>query len=181
MGELAGIMTEPANIDLTEEFLLSMRSVAASVSLVTACDAAGKRYGMAVTSAVSLSVDPPSILVAVNKSASIHPVISKSGFFTVNLMSESHCDLLEAFSRSDLRDRRFLDEHWIEGAHHLPVLIGALSTHICSVAAAHDFGTHTVFFGQVEEVILPEGSPQPPAPIVWLNGSRVSAVASGQQ
>lgn len=166
---------------LADEFIIGMRSLAASVSIVTARDASGNQHGMAVTSAMSLSMDPPSMMVAVNKTASIHPIISEMGFYAINLLDESQFELLEAFSRSDMRDRRFIDERWVKGAKQIPVLTGALSSHVCRVVAAHSFGTHTVFFGQVEEVILPEISPQSSAPIVWLDGSRVSAVASGQK
>lgn len=162
---------------LGDTFRASMRCVAASVSLVASRDEAGGWHGMAVTSAASLSMEPPSMMVAVNRSASIHPVISASGWFSLNLMAECHAGLLEAFSRSDMRASRFLPEQWSSGLADLPVLKGALSTHLCRVVATHDFGTHTVFFGQVEDVILPEIMAQAPAPLVWLNGARVSVSA----
>jgi flavin reductase (DIM6/NTAB) family NADH-FMN oxidoreductase RutF len=151
-----------------------MRLVAASVSLVTARDGAGIWHGMAVTSAGSLSMEPPSMMVAVNRTASIHPVITETGRFTLNLMDESHCSLLERFSRSDLRDQRFMPEDWIDVGQGGPVLKGALCAHVCTVSEAHDFGTHTVFFGRVDDVILPDPIAQHPAPILWLNGKRAS-------
>ncbi|MDZ4311463.1 MAG: flavin reductase family protein [Cypionkella sp.] len=157
---------------LTDDFRSSMRVAAASVSLVTARDESGGFHGMAVTSAASLSMEPPSMMVAVNRSASIFPVISRTGRFCLNLMNDDHGGLLECFSRSDMRERRFTPEHWAEGLGGLPTLRGALSVHVCTVAAAHDFGTHTVFFGQVDDVILPEPMAQNPAPIIWLNGTR---------
>ncbi|SEO15552.1 NADH-FMN oxidoreductase RutF, flavin reductase (DIM6/NTAB) family [Gemmobacter aquatilis] len=162
---------------VSETFRASLRAVAASVSVVASRDGAGAWHGMAVTSASSLSMEPPSMMVAVNRSASIHSVIHASGWFSLNLMAECHAGLLEAFSRSDMRDRRFLVEHWSCGIEGLPVLNGALSAHLCRVVAAHDFGTHTVFFGQVEDVILPDPPAQSPAPLVWLNGARVSVCA----
>lgn len=64
---------------LAEAFRASLRLVASSVSLVTARDAAGAWHGMAVTSAGSLTLEPPSMMVAINRSASIHPVIAASG------------------------------------------------------------------------------------------------------
>ena len=90
-----------------ETFRESLRLMAASVSLVTARDENGVWHGMAVTSAGSLSMEPPSMMVAVNRNASIHPVIVAAGHFTLNLMDESHAALLERFSRSDMRDQRF--------------------------------------------------------------------------
>lgn len=160
---------------LGDTFRASMRGFAASISVVASRDEAGAWHGMAVTSAVSLSMDPPSMMVAVNRTASIHPIITASGWFSLNLMSEDHAPLLQAFSRSDMRDRRFLPEHWTSGLVGLPVLNGALATHLCRVVAAHDFGTHTVFFGQVEDVILPETPAQTLAPLIWLNGAPLSA------
>lgn len=112
------------------------------------------------------------MMVAVNRTASIHPVITRTGGFTLNLIDEAHVGLLERFSCSDLRDQRFVPEDWTDGAG--PILKGALCAHVCTVADAHEFGTHTVFFGRVTEVILPEVAPQTPAPILWLNGKRAS-------
>lgn len=157
-----------------EDFRASLRLVAASVSLVTARDAAGTWHGMAVTSAGSLSMDPPSMMVAVNRTASIHPVIAATGRFTLNLMDESHAALLERFSRSDMRHERFKPEDWTLAAEGGPVLKGALCAHVCTMAEAHDFGTHTVFFGTVDTVILPDPIAQNPALILWLNAKRVS-------
>jgi flavin reductase (DIM6/NTAB) family NADH-FMN oxidoreductase RutF len=165
---------------MTDAFRASMRAVAASVSLVTSCDENGGWHGMAVTSASSLSMDPPSMMVAINRAASIHPIIQKSGRYALNLMGEGHAALLEAFSRSDMRNRRFLPDQWQAGANGLPVLKGALSAHLCRVVAAHEFGTHTVFFGEVEDVVLPETPAQSLAPIIWLNGARMSVCAAAK-
>lgn len=157
-----------------EAFKASMRLVASSVSLVTARDANGEWHGMAVTSAGSLSMDPPSMTVAVNRNASIYPVIMQTGRFTLNLLDEAQAALLEPFARSDMRDRRFSPENWVSTGLGGPVLKGALCSHICSVAETHDFGTHTVFFGKVDEVALSEDAAQTPAPVLWLNGKRAS-------
>lgn len=162
---------------IDEAFRASMRLVASSVSLVTARDDAGEWHGMAVTSAGSLSMSPPSMMVAVNQTASIHPVILRSSRFTLNLMDESHASLLEPFARSDMRDRRFAVDDWVEAGSSGPVLKGALCSHVCTVAETHEFGTHTVFFGTVNEVILPDEIAQTPAPILWLNGKRASVAA----
>lgn len=163
---------------LVDQFRASMRVTAASVSLVTARDATGGYHGIAVTSAISLSMEPPSMLVAINRAATIHPVISRTGRFCLNLMADRHSALLEAFSRSELRSKRFVPENWRESSGGLPILRGALSAHLCTVEEAHNFGSHTVFFGRVDEILLSETEEQSPAPIVWRNGSRVSVSAN---
>ena len=169
--------TDLLNKQLSDDFLTSMRSLAAGVSLVTVSDKDGKPHGMAVTSATSLSMEPPSMMVAVNKSASIYPVIKDVGFFSLNLLEASQGDMLEAFSRSDMRDKRFQENQWEAGYAGLPALKGALSTHFCKVAEAHDFGTHTVFFGTVEDLVIAENAKKNPDPIIWLNGRRMCVAA----
>jgi flavin reductase (DIM6/NTAB) family NADH-FMN oxidoreductase RutF len=163
-----------ASQTIREAFRASMRLVASSVSLVTARDAAGDWHGMAVTSAGSLSMEPPSMMVAVNRNASIYPVILQTGRFTLNLIDEAQAALLEPFARSDMRDRRFVPADWAAAGLGGPVLKGALCSHVCTVANAHDFGTHTVFFGTVDDVILPDQMSADPAPVLWLNGKRAS-------
>ena len=158
---------------LTDDFRTSLLLCAASISLVTARDETGGWHGMAVTSSGSLSMEPPSMMVAINRTASIHPVILRNGRFALNLMGEDRLDLLERFSRSDMRDQRFVPGEWTDAVGGVPALKDALSTHICSVVERHDFGTHTVFFGAVEDVILPR-TDQATAPILWLNGARAS-------
>jgi flavin reductase (DIM6/NTAB) family NADH-FMN oxidoreductase RutF len=170
-----GVVTPHA---LTDLFRASMRIAPASVLLVTARDVDGSFHGMAVTSATSVSMSPPAMLVAVNRSASIHPIISLSGRFCLNLMGDAHGAILERFSRSDLRHTRFTQEHWGEGPGGLPVLRGALSSQICTVDAAHDYSTHTIFVGRVDDVVLPESPTQVTSPLIWMNGSHVSLAAS---
>jgi len=156
---------------LAGRFRASMRMPASSVSLITARNADGY-HGMAVTSATSLSMSPPSMLVAVNRSASIHPVIVETGRFCLNLMGESHTDLLEFFSRSELRDRRFSSGNWDEGPDGLPVLRGGLASQVCTVEAVQDYGTHSIFVGRVDHVLLPEAADGHVAPLVWMNGTQ---------
>jgi flavin reductase (DIM6/NTAB) family NADH-FMN oxidoreductase RutF len=155
-------------------FRASMRSTAASVALLTSRGADGRYYGMAVTSWASLSMDPPSILVASNRSASVHSVISARRHFCLNLMSENHTAILERFSRSDMRDQRFSVEDWEDGPQKLPVLRNALASQICTVQGTFDYGTHTIFVGRVDEVLLPHTTTKTLSPLVWMNGSQAS-------
>jgi flavin reductase (DIM6/NTAB) family NADH-FMN oxidoreductase RutF len=172
-GTRAMMLEEFTPLSLIQRFKASMRATAASVSLVTSTDAVGGFHGMAATSWVSISMDPPSMLVTVNRSASVHAVISSSGRYCLNLMRDSHSDILDRFSRSDMRHVRFDPEQWRRSTSGLPVLCGALASQLCSVVASFDYGTHTIFIGRVDDVILPETSSQV-SPLIWTNGSRAS-------
>ena len=168
------LLSTRANHSCADNFRASMRATAASVSLLTSRGDDGRYHGMAVTSWGSLSKDPPSMLVAVNRTASVHAVISARRHYCLNLMSEEHFSILERFSRSDMRDHRFTLEDWEEGPQKLPILRGALASQICTVQGTFDFGTHTIFVGRVDDVILPGASEQTHTPLVWMNGSRAS-------
>ena len=172
------IVSERTPHPCAERFRASMRATAASVSLLTSRGADGRFYGMAVTSWGSLSMEPPLMFVAVNRSASVHGIISTRRHYCLNLMSEAHLAILERFSRSDMRDERFIADDWHAGPQGLPVLRDALASQICTVQGTYDHGTHTIFVGRVEDVILLSGPTKNPAPLVWMNGARASLSAA---
>jgi flavin reductase (DIM6/NTAB) family NADH-FMN oxidoreductase RutF len=171
------ILSERNAHSCSDSFRASMRATAASVSLLTSRGADRQFYGMAVTSWASLSMDPPSMFVAVNRTASVHAIINTRRHFCLNLMSEANFGILERFSRSDMRDKRFTSEDWSEGPQGLPILRGALASQICTVQGTFDYGTHTIFIGRVDDVVLPDASANNSIPLVWMNGSRASLAA----
>lgn len=112
------------------------------------------------------------MMVAVNRSASIHPVLTMTQLFCLNLISYSHLDLLYRFTRSDLRVARFDSPGWISGWGGLPYLNTALANVFCQVEAEHDYGTHTVFFGRVKDVAINDRLTEDSAdPLIWMNGA----------
>ena len=60
-----------------EQFLIAMRFLASSVSVISAKDSSGNLFAMTASSVTLLTMDPPSILVCVNNGASIHDVYSR--------------------------------------------------------------------------------------------------------
>lgn len=147
-------------------FREAMRGLASAVTLLTACDADGMPHGMAATAVIPVSMDPPSMLIAVNRSASLHPVIEATGRFCVNVLPDSQRDIVEAFSRSDMRSRRFTDFPWSLTEEGLPCLPQAQSVITCRCDERLAYGTHTLYIGRVERVGLGELAP----PLVWFDG-----------
>lgn len=164
-------MTAHASQTLSDRegaFRSAMRVTAASVSLLTCRDTAGSFQGMAVTSAASLSMAPPSMMVAVNRTASSWATVRETGLFCINLLAQSHVELVEHFCRSENRTTRFQTPDWTVGHRGLPHLGTALASIFCEVAAAHDFATHTVFFGRV---LSAHADPlDERMPLIWLHG-----------
>ena len=69
-----------------DDFRGAMRQLTGGVSVVTA-GRGGDISGMAVTSVSSLSVDPPALIVSVNRNASSWPLLKRYGFFGVNILT----------------------------------------------------------------------------------------------
>ena len=93
-------------------FKSGMRRLAAGVCLVTATDRDGLRQGLVATSVISVTVEPPSLLVCVNKAASCHDPIANSGAFCVNLLADADDEVARRFGSSAARDSRFADRQW---------------------------------------------------------------------
>jgi flavin reductase (DIM6/NTAB) family NADH-FMN oxidoreductase RutF len=155
---------------VNEGFRQAMRRLATTVALVTSGQ--GDNWaGMAATAVVSVCADPPTLLVAVNRTASLHPTLHAEKRFCVNLLSERHRELVGIFSGQVRGRERFKRGNWISGADGLPVLADALASLSCRTETTLDVGTHTLFIGRVENVIN-HGDIDP---LVWVDGGFASA------
>jgi len=102
----------------------AMRQCAGAVALVTVGAEPGRRSGLMVTSACSLSDDPPSLLVCVNRNASPQARIREQGHFVINFLNEEHALLALTFSgqKGVNGDDRFVFGRWTVGATGAPML-----------------------------------------------------------
>jgi len=132
--------------DLLDAFRSAMRHVAATVYAVTT-GKVGERHGILATAVSSLSFDPPSLLVCINRSASLHEPLACAETFCVNVLGLGNRDVAEVFFEARGEDR-FAVGSWSE-LHGVPVLDSAQSSFVCRTAHRHEFGTHTIFIGQL--------------------------------
>lgn len=134
--------------ELLANFRAAMRHVAATVYAVTALQG-GRSYGILATAVSSLSFDPPSLLVCINRNASLHSPLLAEGRFCVNVLGLGNRDVAEQFMVPGAADR-FSVGDW-DLASGLPVLASAQSSFLCRLVHAHDFGTHSIVIGELEE------------------------------
>lgn len=132
--------------DTLHAFRDAMRHVAATVYAVTTGHG-GNRYGILATAVSSLSFDPPSLLVCVNRSASLHAPLAMAETFCVNVLGTGNRDVAEHFMNGQGRDR-FEVGDW-QDLHSVPVLATAQSSFVCLRRQCHDFGTHSIFIGEL--------------------------------
>ncbi|MBR0797224.1 flavin reductase [Bradyrhizobium jicamae] len=132
------------------EFRTAMRNVPGAVSIVTTGTRPG-RHGLTLTAGCSLSTEPSSVLVCVNKSAGAHDTIKQSGSFCWNILAADHAALAQKFAGKDgsKGDIRFSEALWRELATGSPSLVEAVCSFDCHLSDSYDAGSHTIFVGAV--------------------------------
>ena len=157
-----------------QAFKIGMRRLAAGVCLITTEDADGARSGMTATAVCSLSVDPVSVLICVNRSTSFIKAIEASGHFALNVLSREDEGIARAFGSPSGRDQRFCQGEWYE-LEGLPALRSSLSTILCKVAGHMDFGSHRIYFGHVNQIENRAGRPG----LIFCHGEYRSLIPRG--
>lgn len=132
------------------DFRRAMRHLAGGVSLITV--GRGKDItGMTVTSVTSLSIDPPTLVVSVNRESSSWPMLKRHGVFGVNILTADHVDIAERFtSKSGLHGAdRFAGAEWMTRVSGVPLLVGALAAVDCEVEDIIERHSHAIVIGRV--------------------------------
>jgi cob(II)yrinic acid a,c-diamide reductase len=152
-----------------KDFKQAMRQCAGAVALVTVGAEHGKRTGLTVTSACSLSDSPPSLIVCVNRNASAHARIREEGAFAINFLHEDHALLALTFSgqKGVNGDDRFAFGQWKRGETGAPVLSDAVAAFDCVLAQEFETKTHSIFVGEVRYVSHSDAA----AALVYLRSS----------
>ncbi|GAA5050304.1 hypothetical protein GCM10023208_09160 [Erythrobacter westpacificensis] len=159
--------------DLVDAFREAMRHVAATVYAVTTIDN-GDRYGILATAVSSLSFEPPSLLVCVNRTASLHDPLERAERFCVNVLGLGNRDVAEHFMIPHAD--RFAVGEW-EDHHGTPVLTSAQSSLVCRTVHRHVFGTHTIFIGE----LLAAKHRQDATPLTYFDRNYIDISAAPQR
>ncbi|HET7132900.1 MAG TPA: flavin reductase family protein [Gammaproteobacteria bacterium] len=136
-----------------EQFKVGMRTLAGAVNIVTSTHG-GHRYGMTATAVCSASAEPPTVLACINKLATTHGAVSKSKVFCVNVLRAEDWELSTTFSGGQSGETRFKSRNWTRLATGSPVLIDSLVSFDCRVVKTLTHGTHGIFLGQVEQILV---------------------------
>lgn len=140
-----------------EEFRSALSRFASGVTVVTGRRADGSPFGITVSAFTSVSLEPPLILVCIQKTAKSCEALSESAHFCVNVLSDSQTEVSNLFASRDGHD--FNKVEFSDGSKGVPVIAGTLASIECSKAREYDGGDHTIFVGQVEKVSVSDGNP----------------------
>jgi flavin reductase (DIM6/NTAB) family NADH-FMN oxidoreductase RutF len=138
-------------------FRHAMRRVPTGVTVVTTLKD-GEPRGITVNAFASVSLDPPSLLICVNREARSYLFISSSRIFCVNVLAGDQRRLAEHFS-GRVRERQFANVDYTIDATGAPVLSGTIAHFDCELAHEHQVGSHSIFIGHVLACSARSGSP----------------------
>lgn len=133
----------------SREFRSTMGLFATGVTVVTARVGQQVR-GMTANSFTSVSLHPPLLLICVDRSASMHPLLEVADAFVVNILAADQRPVSDAFARRGDHDDAMGGMPYRAGALGAPILDGVLAWAECRVEARHAAGDHTIIVGRVE-------------------------------
>lgn len=131
-----------------EAFRNAMARLGGAVNVVTTDGPAG-RAGFTATAVCSVSDTPPTLLVCLNKSASVYDLVKANGKVCVNTLSHGQEDIAALFGGKTPMAERFAIGDWFENLTVVPVLRGAVVNFECEIMQSVEIGTHDVLFCRV--------------------------------
>jgi flavin reductase (DIM6/NTAB) family NADH-FMN oxidoreductase RutF len=157
------------DLALAGAFRDAMRRVASTVNVITIC-VRGQPMGITATAMSSLAMDPPSLLVCINRAATLHASMEDVSHFSVNVLHRDQETIAQMFADRQQQALRFTTG-WHMDCERPPRLIGAQASILCRRIDHHQFGTHSIFIGVVEGVELRDEV----NPLLYLNGRYAGA------
>ena len=136
-------------MSIKDNFRLAMRRYIYSVSIMSNKDNADNPNAITVSSVTSISMNPPSLLICINKSSRIHDSIELGSKFCINLLNSNQQNLSNICSDEEMYDQRFKDKNW--NLDDIPFLQNAQANIFCKVDKLTSYHTHTIVVGLVEE------------------------------
>lgn len=131
-----------------DDFRHAMAGLAAAVNVITS-DGPGGRAGFTATAVCSVTDDPPTLLVCLNRSASVHAAFSANATLCVNTLAHGQHELSNLFGGKTDMTERFAAAQWQTWVTGAPVLEGAAASFDCRVSKTVSVGTHDILFCEV--------------------------------
>jgi flavin reductase (DIM6/NTAB) family NADH-FMN oxidoreductase RutF len=134
-----------------------MGHFATGVTIITTLTKAGQIHGLTANAFTSVSLEPPLLLISVDKKAESFPAFEESRVFTVNILADNQEALSRKFAVSG--GNKFEGVAYRIGANGVPILDGALAYIECTLYAAFDGGDHSIYLGEIQQAEISEGRP----------------------
>ena len=131
----------------------AMSQLAGAVNIVTTDGPAGKA-GFAATAVCSVSDNPPTLLVCLNRNSSAHKSVVANGVVCINTLAGEQEELSGIFGGKTPMDVRFASGTWTTLETNAPVLEGALVSFDCRFRTINDGVTHDILMCEVLYTVI---------------------------
>lgn len=134
-----------------------MGRFATGVTVVTTRYQNGDVTGMTANAVMSLSLDPPLVVVSVDKTATMHDALADGQCYAINILARDQEDLSNRFAMPGPKDFSDLDIQEAESG--APILSGTLGHLDCKLVETLSAGDHDMFVGEILTGALGSGDP----------------------
>lgn len=141
----------------TTAFRASLSRFASGVTVLTTRSADGRDLGMTATAFSSLSLDPPMVLLCIDRAASIAPALEGVTHLAVHVLGADQEGVSRQFALKE--GDRFAGLAITRGAEGVPLVPGALVRLECRIAERHAGGDHVIVVAHVLAAEVAEGDP----------------------
>jgi flavin reductase (DIM6/NTAB) family NADH-FMN oxidoreductase RutF len=134
-----------------------MGHFATGVTIITTFNKDGQMHGLTANAFTSVSLEPPLLLISVDKKAESYPAFEESKVFTVNILADEQEALSRKFAVSG--GNKFEGVAYRRGANGAAILDGTLAHIECTLYGAYEGGDHSLYLGEIQEAEVREGKP----------------------
>ena len=140
-----------------------MGHFATGVTVVTAFDPEAMPAGITVNALSSVSLEPPLIMVALDRRRFITPIVRAAGRYAVSILGDGQQALSDCFANAPVSPGReaFCGASWTSGETGLPILDGSIASLECTTVQTFSAGDHDLFIGRVDALTTGPATPDP--------------------
>ena len=134
-----------------------MGCFATGVTIITTRDQGGQPYGLTANAVTSLSLEPPLLLICVDRNAETFPHFFDSKIFVLNILADDQEEVSRRFAKTG--GDKFAGIEYRLGHLDTPILDGTLGHVECRIIETLEGGDHVIHIGQVEHAEARDGRP----------------------
>ncbi|MBO0677753.1 flavin reductase family protein [Mycolicibacterium sp. S2-37] len=150
------------------------RQFVTGVTVVTALDGDIPR-GLAVNAFASISLDPPTVMVAVQHTSSTHECLFTADHLAINILSTDQLDVVTTFATKSTD--KFADLQWQPGPHGSPLIDRSAAVMEVEIRERLQASTHTVFICRVVHADVSRRAPMVYSAGKFFDGGALAALA----
>ena len=164
----------PKSPVLADDMLRGLRRFAKSV-MVVSCEMDGRRYAMSATAVSEVSLDPPIMLICVNREATLHIPLLAGADFAINLLHAGQEQIARNCGGELRGAERFEHGDWQNSEAGPPILADAQAYFVCRQEQRVEHGTHSIFIGEV----IAAHCNRSVDPLVYVDGAYIAPLKGG--